>query len=223
MINEVKPVNVIIADDHELYLDGLRALLEKEEDINLLAEARNGEQLVKLALQWVPDVILTDLKMPGAGGVQAIKAIKQAGLPSRCIALSTFDADFFIIEALEAGALGYISKNARKGEITEAIKTVYNHQPYLCSTTSPRFAIRISKSSFNPFDKISVAVFAPLEKKIIALICDGKTSGEIGRLLFMSPRTVEGYRSRILQKAGVKNNIQLVIYAIKNGLYSVDY
>jgi DNA-binding NarL/FixJ family response regulator len=223
MINEPKPITVLIADDHKLYLDGLKALLDKEKDIKVLGEAKDGAELVGQALQYVPDVILTDLKMPGTDGVEAIKTIKQAGLPARCIALSTFDADFFIIEALEAGALGYINKNAQPGEIVEAVRTVSAGKPYLCSTISTRFAIRISKSSFNPFEKNSYNFFPGPEKNMIVMICDGKTSEEIGKELFMSPRTVEGYRSRILQRAGVKNNIQLVIYAIKNGLYSVDY
>lgn len=223
MINNSGRITVIIADDHELYLDGLKALLSKEKDIELLAEARNGASLIQLALQYVPDVIITDLKMPGTDGVEAIKAIRQAGLPSRCLALSTFDADFFIIEALEAGASGYINKNAQKGEIVEAVKTVFEHKPYLCSTTSPRFAIRISKSSFNPFGQVSYNLYSPADKKMIVMICEGKTSEDIGKELFMSPRTVEGHRQRIFQKAGVKNKIQFVIYAIKNGLYSVDY
>jgi DNA-binding NarL/FixJ family response regulator len=111
-----KPViRVIIADDHAVFLDGLETLLGKEEDIQLVATAADGERLVQLARQLLPDVVLTDLKMPGIDGIEAIKEITTLGLPTACIAISTFDTDYLIVEALEAGALGMLIKTP-KGE-----------------------------------------------------------------------------------------------------------
>lgn len=215
-------IRVLIADDHTVYLDGLEVLLSNHDDIELVGAAVNGEQLIRLARQLSPDVILTDLKMPGIDGIQAIKEITALNLPCACIALSTFDTDYLIIEALEAGAMGYITKNVQRNEIIEAIKTVHDRQPYYCRTTSLRLARQIGKSSFNPYNKAGLHLFNELEKEMICLICREKTSEDIGKELFMAKRTVEGIRAKILEKAGVKTPIGLVVYAIKNAIYFIQ-
>lgn len=218
-----KKIRVLIADDHPVYLDGLEVLLHNDMDIELVGTATNGEQLVRLTQQLLPDVVLTDLKMPGdIDGIQAIKEITALNLPCSCIALSTFDTDYLIIEALEAGAMGYITKNVQRGEIIEAIKTVNERQPYYCRTTSLRLARQIGKSSFNPYNKAGLHLFNELEKEMICLICREKTSEDIGKELFMAKRTVEGIRAKILEKAGVKTPIGLVVYAIKNSIYFIQ-
>jgi len=215
-------IRVLIADDHAVFLDGLEMLLSKDEEIEVVGSAGDGALLVGLAKQLKPDVVLTDLKMPGMDGVEAIKQIKALNLPCHCIALSTFDTDYLIIEALEAGAMGYITKNAQRGEIIEAIKTVNMHQAYYCKTTSLKLARQIGKSSFNPYKKADLHLFSDLEKQMICLICREKTSEDIGKDLFLAKRTVEGMRAKILEKAGVKTPIGLVVYAIKNAIYFIQ-
>ena len=215
-------IRVIIADDHAVFLDGLEMLLQKDEAIEVVGQASDGARLVDLSRQLLPDVVLTDLKMPGVDGIQAIKEIKALKLPSRCIAISTFDTDHLIVEALEAGAIGYIVKNAQRGEITEAIKTVHDYTPYYCKTTSLKLARQIAKSRFNPYQKTDFNLFNEEEKEIIRLICAEKTSKEIGEDLFIGKRTLDGIRARILEKAKVKTVIGLVIFAIKNGIFFID-
>jgi len=216
-------IRVLIADDHAVYLDGLEMLLSKDKDIEVVSTATEGSTLTHLTSRLIPDVVLTDLKMPGIDGIQAIREITSLGLATRCIALSTFDTDILIVEALEAGALGYITKNAQRGEIIEAIKTVNEHHPYYCRTTSLKLARQIAKSSFNPYKKDGLYLFNDVEKEIIRLICEEQTSEDISKQLFMSKRTIEGMRAKILEKAGVKTPIGLVIFAIKNAMFFVRY
>ena len=128
-------IKVIIADDHELIRDGLKLLFNGDEQIQLIGEAVNGKELIELAAKQIPDVILTDLIMPVKDGVEAIKELFSRGI-KRIIALSTFDSERLIVDALEAGAIGYILKNAQRGEIVEAIIKVYNFKPYYCSSTT---------------------------------------------------------------------------------------
>jgi DNA-binding NarL/FixJ family response regulator len=213
-------IKVIIADDHDLYRDGLRMLLEKDKDIEVIGEAANGKQLVELVKQNPPDVVLTDLIMPGVDGVAAIKEIFKTGF-TRIITLSTFDSEHLIVEALEAGALGYILKNAQKGEIIEAIKTINDFRPYYCRSTSSRMARLVGQSKFNPYTKEKLDLFSEKEKEIIRLVCEEKSSEEIGKILFMSKRTVDGIRAKILSKMNVKTVAGVAIYAIKNGIYHI--
>lgn len=222
MTNTENPITVIIADDHSLYLDGLKLLLSKQQNIKIAGLAPDGKKLIELVRELKPDVIVTDLKMPEIDGVTAIKIITDQNLCKKCIALSNFDSDHIIVEALEAGAMGYIIKNAERGEIVEAITTVYQNHPYYCSSTSLKLVRKISKSKFNPYQKFNVQVFTEKEKEIIRLICLEKTSEEISKILFMGKRNVEKLRSKILEKMKVKSIAGVAIYAMKNGLFQIE-
>jgi DNA-binding NarL/FixJ family response regulator len=217
-----KIIRVVIADDHDIYRDGLKMLLSRDKELEIVAEAASGKQLVSLAAEFKPDVILTDLRMPNMDGIEAIRAIRQTDKVVRCIALSTFDSEQLIIDALEAGATGYVIKNAQKGEIIEAVKTVVLDVPYYCRSTSSRLVRLISKSNFNPYGSDRPEHFSDKEKQIIRLICEDKASQEIADILCLSRRTVEGYRTRILEKMNVKTPAGVAIYAIKNGIYSTQ-
>ena len=215
-------IKVIIADDHAVYRDGLKLLLSKEKEIKIVSEAYNGRILINEVIRHQPDVVLTDLIMPDIDGIGAIRAIAGSGSPARCIAISSYDTDHLIVEALEAGAMGYIIKNAERKEIIEAIKTVYAYHPYYCKSTTAKLARQIARSKFNPYTKENLSLFSEKEKDIVRLICQEKTSEEIGKQLFMSPRTVERIRGKILEKMNVKTSVGVAIYAIKNGIYVID-
>lgn len=214
-------IKVIIADDHEVYRMGLRMLLQGSEEIELTGEAANGQKLIELVAENTPDVVLTDLMMPEMDGIEAIRKMKNAGF-TKCIALSTFDNDRLIMEALEAGAKGYITKNAQKGEIIEAIKLVNQSVFYYCKSTSSRLARMIGVSEFNPYAKAQTQLFTQEETDIIRLICKEKTSEEIAKILFMGKRNVERIRTRILSKMDVKTAAGVVMYAIKNSIIDVE-
>jgi len=196
-------------------------LLQGSEEIELTGEAANGQKLIELVAENTPDVVLTDLMMPEMDGIEAIRKMKNAGF-TKCIALSTFDNDRLIMEALEAGAKGYITKNAQKGEIIEAIKLVNQSVFYYCKSTSSRLARMIGVSEFNPYAKAQTQLFTQEETDIIRLICKEKTSEEIAKILFMGKRNVERIRTRILSKMDVKTAAGVVMYAIKNSIIDVD-
>jgi len=213
-------IRVIIADDHDVYRDGLKLLLNSGE-IEVVAEASNGIQLLEDARKHKPDVVLTDLMMPVSTGIEAIKELKKENF-ERIIALSFFDSDTLIVEALESGAMGYLHKNVQKEEIVEAIKDVYNFRSYYSKATDMRLARSIIKSRYNPYLNKSVPFFSPQEIEIIRLICQEKSSPEIGKILNMGTRTVEGQRAKIIQKMNVRTPVGVAIYAVKNKLFPVD-
>lgn len=214
-------IRVVIADDHSVYRDGLRLLISADDSLELTGEASNGRRLVSMVQAVQPDVVLTDIAMPEVDGIAAIRQITQLPKVPRMVALSTYDSDSLILEALDAGAIGYIIKNAQSGEIVEAIKTVAEGHPYYCRSTTIKLARRMHKSAFNPYLRQAGLSFTDTELAIIRLICEEKTSSEISRAIFKSVRRVEYLRGQILQKMHVKTAAGIVIYAIKNGLYQV--
>jgi DNA-binding NarL/FixJ family response regulator len=217
-MSTVADIKLIIADDHEIFRDGFKLMLSKFPEIILAGEAGNGRELLELTEKVNPDVILTDIKMPVMDGIEATKKITELYPDKGIIGLSMYDDDELIIEMLEAGARGYLIKNAGKDQIIEAIKTVYTDEPYYCKTTSHKLTQMIAKSRFNPYKKTEKTEFSEREREIIACICDEMTNKEIGDKLFISVRTVEGHRLKILEKMNVKNTVGLVVYAIKNGI-----
>ena len=194
-------------------------MLSKQPDIKLAGEAENGKELVELTARVHPHVIITDVKMPLMDGIEATRYLTQHEPDIGIISLSMFDEEQLIIDMLEAGAKGYLLKNADKNEVVEAIKTVYGGEPFYCKHTSIKLAQMIATSKFNPRKKNGKAEFTERETEIISLICQQYTNKEIGEKLYLSSRTVEGYRLRIQEKMDVKNIAGLVIYAIKNRLF----
>ena len=213
-------INLLIADDHEIFRDGLKLMLSKHKNIHLMGEAANGKELIALAEKQQPDVILTDIKMPLIDGIEAAKHISHSNPGIGIIGLSMYDEDNVIVEMLEAGALGYILKNAEKEQILEAIETVFMGKNYYCPTTSNKLLSLISKSKFNPAKKREVQVFSDKEIEIIQLIYKQKTAKEIAEKIFLSHRTIEGLKQKIMEKMGVCNNVGIAIYAMKNNLVS---
>lgn len=215
-------IRVIIADDHNMFRLGLKTTLNEASDIEIVAEAADGKKLVALAKEFDADVIITDIEMPQLDGIKAIKQIKDAGITARCLILSTYNSNQLIVDALEAGAIGYIIKNADDDEIIEAVRSVNDHQPYYCKTTNSSLVRRLAKSQFNPYKRPAIDLLSDKEKTITKLICQEKTNKEIADLLYISKRTVDGLRDRIMEKTGSKSAAGLTIYAIKNGIYPVE-
>jgi DNA-binding NarL/FixJ family response regulator len=214
-------IKLIIADDHEMFRDGFKLMLTKQKDILLVAEAENGKELLELVGIHKPNVVVTDIKMPVMDGIEAAKKISEHFPDIGIIGLSMFDEDDLIVDMLEAGAKGYLLKNSSKEQITEAIKTVYNGDPYYCRTTSRKLTEMIAKSRYNPYKKTAKPEFSDREKDIIELICHEMTNKEIAEKLFLSVRTVEGHRLNIMEKMGVKNSVGVVVYALKNGIAKI--
>ena len=214
-----QPITIILADDHEIYRDGLVNLLESNESYEVIAACQDGEQLLRSVANRNPDIILTDLKMPIQSGVEAIRSIHAKYPQIRCLALSTFDNEYMIVEALHAGALGYITKSMPKKELFEAIESVYRNIPYYCRSTTHKLARMTGRSYFNPYSKEKNGLFTDIEKEVIRLICEDKSCQEIADTLFLSYRSVENHRSRLFQKMNVKTTGGIAIYAVIHSLY----
>jgi len=213
-------IKVIIADDHEIYRDGLRMVLVKQPDFDLVAEAADGKELIDQVKAMQPDIVISDVKMPNMDGVTATRYLTEHFPQVGIIALTMFDEEELIIDMLEAGAKGYLLKNADKVEIVEAIKSVYNQQPYYCRHTSNKLAQMVAKSKFNPHKLQNKPEFSERELDIITYICNGLTSKEIAEKIFLSVRTVEGLRMKIMEKMDAKNTAGIIIYAIRHHLFT---
>ena len=217
-MNKAGRISLVIADDHEIFRDGLALMLGKQETVLLAGQAGDGQELVRLVEETHPDMVLTDIKMPRLDGIAAARLLLQRYPGLKIIALSMFEEEDLIVEMLEAGARGYLLKNADKQEIMEAILTVKEGNIFYCKHTTARLASLIVRSKFDAHKKAQGLLFTDREKEVVRLICKQHTAQEIGDLLFLSKRTVEGYRTRILEKMDVKNTAGVVIFALKYGI-----
>lgn len=211
-------ISLVIADDHEIFRDGLALMLSKQDNVKLVGQAGDGLELMRMVEETRPDMVLTDIKMPRMDGIAAAKQLLQKFPGMKIIALSMFEEEDLIVEMLEAGARGYLLKNADKKEILDAIVTVQEGNIFYCKHTTARLASLIVKSKFDQQKKSPGALFTDREREIIRLICRQHTAQEIGGMLFLSKRTVEGYRTRILEKMDVKNTAGVVIFALKHSI-----
>ena len=215
------PIRIVLADDHEIFRDGFKAMIKKQPSVELLGEASDGEELVSIVRLLRPDVVVTDIKMPKMDGLQATKIITSEFPHIGVIALSMIDEESLIVDMMEAGAKGYLLKNAHKNEIVDAIKAVNDHNIYYCDGTSAKLTKLIATSDKIPFNRKSKPELSPKEIDVVLLLCEELTNKEIADRLNLSIRTIEGYRDKIHEKIGAKNSAGVVIYAIRNGIYKI--
>ncbi|MBX9733357.1 MAG: response regulator transcription factor [Chitinophagaceae bacterium] len=212
-------IRILIADDHELYVDGIKGFFKSNQIYAVVGEAFNGEELVRKANELKPHIVLTDLRMPLLDGSKAVAKITKNDESVKCVILTNYENDISIIEALEAGAIGYITKNMPKTELFTALEQVSRGYPYYCTTTNTKMIRLLGRSQFNPHRNEKNKTFSDRERQIIHLICEEKTTEEIAEQLFMSRRTVENNKARIFKRMEVKTSVGMAIYAIKMGLY----
>lgn len=215
------PINLAIADDHKIFRNGLKATLEDCPDFNLLIEASNGKELIGQLSTRVPDVILMDIKMPEMDGMQTTTHISQHFKQVKVLALSMHNEDKYIVDMMKAGASGYLLKNAEPEEIIEAIQTVYNKGFYF----NEHLSVTLIKQLVGPGHSVNSNQHQidlnEREIEVLKLVCQEYSNQEIADKIFLSVRTVEGYRARLFEKTGSKNLVGLVIFAIKKGIISV--
>lgn len=217
----MKPINLAIADDHKIFRNGLKATLEDVPHFNLLIEASNGKELIGQLASLQPDVILMDIKMPEMDGMQTTAYIHQHFRQIRVLALSMHNEDKYIVDMMKAGASGYLLKNAEPEEIIDAISTVYQKGFYFnehLSVTLIKQLVGPGASHDNTHHQVELN---DREIEVLRLVCQECSNQEIADKIFLSVRTVEGYRARLFEKTGSKNLVGLVIFAIKRGIISV--
>jgi len=216
------PIKIIIADDHHIFRNGFRLLLKDQNEVELVGEAENGRQLIDMVDTTLPDVIITDIKMPHIDGVEACRIIKQTHPHIGIIALSNFNDDSLIVDMLEAGAKGYLLKNTNQNDLIQAVKTVHAGNTYYCAATSGKLTQMIAESKINPHRARSKTEFSDRELELMRLICQQYTSKEIAARMHVSLRTVEGWREKVQEKAGVKNAVGIALYAVKKQIVKLE-
>ncbi len=214
----MKPIKIAIADDYTIYRDGLKIGLTQDENLEVMLEAGDGEDLIKGIETNMPDVIIMDLKMPVMDGMEATKHIKKKYPDIKILVVTMYDDEKFVIHLMEIGANGYLLKNAEAEEIRKAIYSVHETGYYFNNIVSNALLKKlVIKGNIKPSFKEGVEL-TEREQDVLKLICAEKTANEMGKQLFLSPRSVEGIRQRLIDKVGVRNTAGLVMFAVKNGI-----
>lgn len=209
-------IKVLLAEDHQIVRDGIKSLLEKERDMEVVGEAGNGQEVLdKIAAGLKADVILADMNMPDVGGIVLLQELQKISPNEKVLFLSMFDNDNYVLEALKNGASGYLLKNINREEMAFAIRHVAGGGKYICSEMSYRILSQLSRSRSNVTYRELPVDLSKREVQILALIAEGLTNSEIAEKLYTSKRTVEGHRQNLIDKTGARNTAALIRYAVK--------
>jgi len=211
-------IKIAIADDYTIFRDGLKVGLQKEKGFEVVLEADNGRDLIAGLARVVPDVIIMDLKMPIMDGIEATIELKKKFADIKVLVVTMYEDDKFIIHLMQNGANGYLLKNADPEEILKAIYSVYESGYYFNDIVNKALLKKlVMKGNIKPSFKQNID-FTERELEVLQLICEEKTAAEIGEEIFLSPRSIEGIRQRLIEKVGVRNTAGLVMFAAKNGI-----
>jgi two-component system response regulator NreC len=209
-------IRILLVDDHSMFRSGMKALLESERGFEVVGEAANGDDGVDRVRELKPDVVVMDLSMPGSNGLDATRRIAALGLKARVLVLTVHAEEEYLVPVVEAGASGYLTKTSADQDLVDAIRVVARGEVYL-----PPKATRLLLQQYRNVTPDSVPGLQELsarEREVMALTAEGFSSREIGEKLFISPKTVDTYRARIMEKLGLNHRSELVRFALKTGL-----
>jgi two-component system response regulator NreC len=209
-------VRILIVDDHGIFRAGLKALLDADPDMEVVGEARSGKEAVEKALELRPDVILMDLSMPEMNGLDATLQISALDLGIQILVLTVHAEEEYLVPVVEAGASGYLMKTSADRDLIEAIHTVARGEVYLPPQAATLLFRQVRKAEGD--DGPGISELSLREREVLALTAEGFSSTEIGKKLFISPKTVDTYRSRIMTKLGLNHRSELVRFALRSGL-----
>lgn len=212
---------IILADDHTIVRHGLSKLLEQEEDIEIVAETRDGRSTVELARELSPDLLIMDIGMPDLNGIDATRQILRESPKVKILALSMHSSKNFVIEMLKAGASGYLLKECALEELITAVRAVMAGKTYLSPSITDVVVENYVRCSSDG-KSTAFSVLSQREREVLQLMTEGKTTKQVARCLHISPKTVEGHRLRIMDKLNIDNIAQLTKYAIQEGLTSPE-
>ena len=207
-------IRVLVVDDHAVVRAGLRRILDAEDDVETVGEAPDGERAVFEAMQLQPDVVLMDVVMPGKSGIEATRAVLQAVPVTKVLVLSMQDDPRYVREAFDAGASGYVMKEAADDEVVDAIRAVAAGQRYL----HPTLGARLLAAESEERRRAAEDPLSEREREVLRLLALGHTNHEIAKLLYISVRTAETHRAHIMRKLDLSSRAELVRYALAEGL-----
>jgi two-component system invasion response regulator UvrY len=208
-------IKVLLADDHSIVREGLRKVLEDSMEIEVIAEAADGETAVEQAIYAKPDVAVVDISMPGMDGLEVVTRLKAYCPQVPVLILTMHDEEQYVIRAIEVGAMGYVTKQSAPEQLVEAVKKVNDGKRYLTEKASEALALRVIRGSK---DKSVIESLSMRELQVLRKLAMGSTNREIAVSYNISVKTVDTYRSRILKKLNLRNNADLSRYAIQNKL-----
>jgi DNA-binding NarL/FixJ family response regulator len=204
-------IRILLADDHPVVREGLRAMLNAEPDLDVVGEASSGPQAEALSASLLPDIVLMDLRMPGGGGVESIVRMTAAGLPCRVIVLTTYETDGDILRAVEAGAAGYLLKDLARAELADAVRSAARGETVLAPSVAARLVDQLRHRPERPR-------LSDRETAVLRLVAEGCTNAEIGRRLFIGESTVKTHLLRSFAKLGVADRTAAVTSAMRYDL-----
>ncbi len=218
---ELEQIRVLLADDHGIVRAGLRALLEMQPDIAVVGEAEDGLRAIELARELEPDVVVADLSMPG-GGLDAIRGITALGIRSRVLVLTVHAEERYLLPVLEAGGSGYVRKSSAHTDLLDAIRTVARGEVFL-DPAATKTLLRGYLGRVSSGEELDLGeVLSEREREVVKLTAEGYTAQQAADILSLSPKTVETYRHRAMQKLGLANRAELVHYALRAGLLAEE-
>jgi two-component system response regulator NreC len=207
---------ILLVDDHAMFRAGIKALLEAEGRMEVVGEASSGDEAVDKVRQLKPDVVVMDLSMPGSNGLEATRRIAALELDTKVLVLTVHAEEEYLVPVVEAGASGYLTKTSADNDLIEAIKVVARGEVYLPPKATTLLLQRYKATESD--DTAGLHDLSTREQEVLALTAEGYSSREIGKKLFISPKTVDTYRSRIMDKLGLNHRSELVRFALRVGL-----
>ncbi len=211
-------IKILVVDDHAVLRDGIRALLSLYDDVEIIGEAAEGKEAVDKAQELRPDVVLMDIAMPEMDGLEATRRIGKRNPKMKVLILTQFDSRDHVLAAIKAGATGYVPKKALGLELVTAIRAVHRGESFLYpSAATALIRDYLYRTEEEPYDSLT-----PRERELLKLIAEGRTSREIANLLLISLKTVLGHRTKIMKKLDLHNRSDLIKYALKRGLITMD-
>jgi two-component system, NarL family, response regulator NreC len=211
-------IRVLVVDDHAVVRSGLRRIIDAQDDLASVGEAANGERAVFEAMQTKPDVVLMDVVMPGKNGIEATRAVLQAVPTTKVLVLSMQDDPRYVREAFDAGASGYVMKEAADDEVVDAVRAVAAGQRYL----HPALGARLLEADSEERRRAAEDPLSEREREVLRLLALGHTNQEIAKMLYISVRTAETHRAHIMRKLGLSSRAELVRHALTEGLLDED-
>src|SRR6516165_1427173 len=214
------PIRILLADDHTVVRDGLRALLEKQPDMAVVAEAADGRDSVRLAEEQAPDVVVMDIAMPNMNGIEATRRILSANPRTAVVMLSMHQDESYVLRSLKAGAKGYLLKDSLRGDVIDAIRAVAQGRAFLTRKVRLMLQEDYVRHMESRGLEDSYDLLTDREREVLHMVAEGKSNKEVAGLLNISPTTVETHRAHILQKLGIHSVPELILYAVRKGIVS---